>query len=181
MFRSFVRWFSCRVKWKTEEDQTTDAGQWIERLSLRGHSSAEGFSAGIQRQIGGEPRSFRHCSPDGSVCDFRGIRTLRTFLHVWELVTQRAMPRSDNPSATAAINGWFIPAPAPCAKTKQAFAFGGDCKRPETHPPSGSEIRTAFVSVGFIAAPIRARTVLKEFFSFPPSNPLFLTSRTARQ
>src|SRR6516165_9328299 len=42
------------------------------------------------------------------------------------------MPRSPSSLATTSMNGWNIPAPAPCARTKQARAFGGTRSSPET-------------------------------------------------
>src|SRR6516162_3260760 len=42
------------------------------------------------------------------------------------------MPRSPSSLATTSMNGWNIPAPAPCARTKQARALGGANSSPET-------------------------------------------------
>src|SRR5215213_4475334 len=42
------------------------------------------------------------------------------------------MPRSASPAATALMNGCAIPAPAPCARTKQAEGSGGARRRAET-------------------------------------------------
>src|SRR3954470_12166143 len=45
------------------------------------------------------------------------------------------MPRSASPDATVASEAWFIPAPAPCARTRQAWAPCGCISRPETLRP----------------------------------------------
>src|SRR5262247_548599 len=50
------------------------------------------------------------------------------------------MPRCASSLATAAMNGCAIPAPAPCASTRQARARGGVCSRPETSIPSSTVI-----------------------------------------
>src|SRR4029077_18198018 len=42
------------------------------------------------------------------------------------------MPRAASPSAMADMNGCAMPAPAPCANTKQAVARGGARRRAET-------------------------------------------------
>src|SRR5262245_41297504 len=52
------------------------------------------------------------------------------------------MPRSASPSATATIARWVMPAPAPCASTRQALAFAGFSHRAETAPPSVSIFRS---------------------------------------
>src|ERR1700720_1908473 len=46
------------------------------------------------------------------------------------------MPRSASSVATAVMNRCVIPAPAPCASTKQARALLGVCNKPETRKAS---------------------------------------------
>src|SRR3954464_412341 len=60
------------------------------------------------------------------------------------------MPRSASPDATVASEAWFIPAPAPCARTRQAWAPSGCISRPETlRPELTSKLRgrSSFMAV----------------------------------
>src|SRR4029450_7174163 len=60
------------------------------------------------------------------------------------------MPRSPRPVATACMNGWVIPAPAPWAKTKHARAFGGRSRSAETEPALPISISSFCALAGFI-------------------------------
>src|SRR5262245_27590552 len=54
------------------------------------------------------------------------------------------MPLEASPSATAVMNGCFIPAPAPWARTRQARGSCGDWSRPETRPRPSISIATGW-------------------------------------
>src|SRR5690348_10919229 len=58
-----------------------------------------------------------------------------------------AMRRATRPSAVAAIHLWDMPAPAPCASTRQARGRSGACHRPETDRPSVRPILTASIVI----------------------------------
>src|SRR5262245_41402804 len=61
------------------------------------------------------------------------------------------MPRSASSRATASMNGWNIPAPAPCARTWQARAPAGAHSSPETLWASSTVMVTDVTSDRFIA------------------------------
>lgn len=54
------------------------------------------------------------------------------------------MPRSASPSAIAVIVLCVIPAPAPCASTRQGRGFAGSCQRPDTGLAPSIAIFTVF-------------------------------------
>src|SRR5262249_4565649 len=56
------------------------------------------------------------------------------------------MPRSASSAATAAMNGCVMPAPAPCASTRQARACPGASKRPETRRSASTGTLTGLAS-----------------------------------
>src|SRR2546423_194487 len=56
------------------------------------------------------------------------------------------MPRAARPAAMADMNGCAIPAPAPCANTKQAEARGGARRRAETRVLSFTWMVMGFAS-----------------------------------
>ena len=54
------------------------------------------------------------------------------------------MPIASRSWAKVAMNGWSMPAPAPCASTRHAFAGVGRCISPDTRICSLTEIVTGF-------------------------------------
>src|ERR1700730_752413 len=61
------------------------------------------------------------------------------------------MPRAARPVATAAMNGWLMPAPAPWANTKQARAGCGRVRSAETEADFPASIVSFCVGSSFIA------------------------------
>src|SRR5581483_2948068 len=59
-----------------------------------------------------------------------------------------AMPRSASSSATAAMNGCAMPAPAPCARTVQQRALAGISSSPDTRRSAPTPIVTSLALRG---------------------------------
>jgi hypothetical protein len=77
------------VEREAKECEAANAGQWIVGLRLRGHAPAEGAASGKERQVWHElSRSGRGGSHRG-MGNARRVRSLRSLLHVEELVAQR--------------------------------------------------------------------------------------------
>lgn len=89
---------------------------------------------------------FTDCGANGCLGKFGRVRTLGALFHKGELITQ---PRSASPFATAATNGCDMPAPAPCANTKQTRAAFGACNRPDTSRVSSTVMVTGCGVVEF--------------------------------
>ena len=117
MFGAFPRWFAGRMQREAEECQSAHAGQRFLRLRLRRHPAAEGLAAGNQRKLRQGVRGCRDRGAHRGVGELRRIGALGAALHVGKLIAQcgdAALPES---TATEAMKGWFIPAPAPWAST----------------------------------------------------------------
>ncbi len=57
-----------------------------------------------------------------------------------------ATPTPANSSASFSINGWLIPAPAPCARTRSHRAFAGRQSNADTSPPPSTPNRNCSTS-----------------------------------
>jgi len=57
------------------------------------------------------------------------------------------MLRANSPSAISRIERWSIPAPAPCANTYAARAFGGASQSPETLCSASIAMVTGWASI----------------------------------
>ena len=106
-----------RMQWEAEEGQAPDSRQGRCSLRLRRHSAAERFAAGDEGQPGGQPRGFGHGAADSGMGEAGRIRSPGASLHVRELIAQGGDVALAKPVATASMNGWAMPAPAPWAST----------------------------------------------------------------
>ena len=100
-------------------------------LRLRGHAPAERFPASDKRQTGSEPAGRGHRGTNGGMDEVGPVRPPQAHFHERELIAQRGDPPFLETSAIFCRNGWVMPAPAPCANTKQARAPSGRRHRPE--------------------------------------------------
>ena len=151
--RAVVRRLAGRVQREGEEHQAAHAVQRRERLGLRGHAPAERPAAGEQRR---RPRAAQRLGggrPHRGVGDRRRIDPLAALLHVRELIAKRRDAALGSPSAIAAIDLWVMPAPAPCASTRQARRPASRAALPEA--PSTRRSR-ALRSATEIASRVRA-------------------------
>ena len=74
---------------KTEERQSTHAGQRRRHLCLRGHAAAERFAASDQSQPRTASRGFRHRGTHCRLCHRRRVGPPAAILHIGELIAQR--------------------------------------------------------------------------------------------
>ena len=122
-----------RVQRKTQEREAAHLRQRIGGLRLRGHASAKGLAARKQRQRGqqcvrgsdgGADRGVATARADPAAC--RAFPCTGIGSAAWQFRARRKSV------ARFAMKGCCMPAPAPCATTKQALDSGGEVKSPET-------------------------------------------------
>src|SRR5271156_4438259 len=89
MRRPVDRGFVGRVQRKSKKSESANAGQGLDRLSLRGHPTAKGFAASNERDLGNQLCCGGNGGAHGGMAERRGVGSFLASLHVRELVTQR--------------------------------------------------------------------------------------------